>query len=220
MKQKYQYIISVHVPKTAGTSFRHMLYDAFGDGSDIRNLVNPLSRYSIDPDYYERHKIFSLGKYKVVHGHFSPNKYQYVKDAVRIAFLRHPVDNVISIYYYWKTLDRTDSPILNYVRDHKLSILEFASLPKIRWLYSKTYFGCYNMSAIDFLCEFNCYNDQLDRLSELLDIKLNKDICINRTGENNACIKELKEKTLSDSHVRNRLALLLADDISFYEMFT
>jgi hypothetical protein len=222
MKKEYQKIIFTHVPKTAGTAFRYMLYDAFGQENILHDYdddpVNPLSRFSIDPDYYRRNKIISLGKYKIVHGHFGPSKYRYVDNAIRIAFLRDPVDNIVSIYYYWKTLDRTDSPILNYVRDNNLSIIEFASLTKIRWLYTKTYFGDCDMSTFDFLGKFSRFNEDLNKLSELLGVKLDNTICVNRTGEKDPMVQELKNNSLEDHALRKKLTSLLSDDIKFCEM--
>jgi hypothetical protein len=224
MKKKDRKIISTHVPKTAGTSFRNMLYDAYGEENILSDYdddpVNPLSRYSIDPGYYHRNKIVTLGKYKAVHGHFAPSKYQYINNAVRIMFLRHPIDNIISIYYYWKNLSITDSPILNYVRDCNLSIIEFASLPRMRWLYTKTYFGDCDMSTFDFIGDYSRYDDDLDQLSELLGIQLNNSIFINRTGEDDASILKIKENTLKNNLIKEKLSLLLSNDVEFYKSFT
>ena len=222
-KKKFHKIISTHVPKTAGTSLMHMFYHAIGKDNILHDYdddpVNPLSRFSIDPDYYERDKIETIGNYKVVHGHFSPSKYKYLKNAFRFMFLRHPVDNVISIYYYWKTINRTDSPILNYVRDNNLSLIEFASLPKIRWLYTKTYFGGFDMSLFDFIGNFNRFEEDLIVLSKLLEIELDQKFNLNRTGENNALIKKHKEESITSKQVRKKLEILLYEDINFFNAF-
>src|SRR5262249_37714095 len=101
-------VISVHFPKAAGSSLHQSFIAAYGNDAvyidNIDDPADPCSLYNLDPDACgcKAQKNSSILGARVIHGHFHPSKYEFVKHAKRITFLRHPVDNLISIYYYWK----------------------------------------------------------------------------------------------------------------------
>ena len=143
----FEEIISVHIPKVAGTSFLHQLKEIFGEQHVLLDYnddpVYLQSIVNIDPNCYEFDPIKTISPYKVVHGHFQPKKYENLRNAFRLTFLRHPIDNIASIYFFWMAHDRNcwDSPIFHYCKDRNLTLLQFAALPKLRYLYTRTYFG-------------------------------------------------------------------------------
>lgn len=115
-------IISVHIPKTAGTTLatyldhstnRSILYD-YGASS---NLV-------IDSDVLNKHKDF-IEKFKVIHGHFAASKYKNVfPNAEYITFVRQPSKRIISNYLHLKRVP--SHPMAKKIESNKMSILEFA----------------------------------------------------------------------------------------------
>ena len=117
-------IISVHTPKVAGTSFLQQLKKIYGESKILLDYnddpVDVLCRMNIDPNYYEMNPITSISPYHVVHGHFHVSKYVQVKNARLITFLRHPIDNVISIYRYWSALEESviDNPVFKYFKSN------------------------------------------------------------------------------------------------------
>jgi hypothetical protein len=213
-------LVSVHVPKTAGTSLRMAFQSAFGQEQILLDYsddpADPCSTTRLDPHFYERRHVRALGPYRVVHGHFSPIKYAQLAPAVRIAFLREPVQNVISIYHFWRRYDVPGNALLDYMRTRRLTLEEFARLPIMRYLYTSTYFGNVDMTSFDFVGDAAQYNEEVVRLSALLGVPL-ATIRTN-TGPERAYAGE-QGRDLEDVSLRERLAVILADDVGFYQKY-
>lgn len=211
-------IISVHTPKAAGTSFLQQVTKIYGknnlfldyaeDPTDLNSYIN------IDPQYYKLNPIHEIKHHKVVHGHFHPSKYQFVSNAFRMTFLRHPVDNIVSIFYFWKkhALGELNGPIFKYFKEMNLSITQFALIPKIRYLYSKSYFSNFDMSDFDFIGNYDKYDDELLRLGDILNVDFDLSIREN-----------INEISLERNRLFNinykKLCLILKDDIDFYDSY-
>ncbi|MEL6866383.1 MAG: sulfotransferase family 2 domain-containing protein [Bacteroidota bacterium] len=126
-------LVSVHIPKTAGTSFRNILKQTYGEEGVIRldiNLGNEKIR--VNQQAFEGKKLDK--KVKVLHGHFSPellHKYFAIGPEVpTITWLRHPVDRVISNYYYLEKRLKEElqeqAKGLNILSKMQRSLLEYA----------------------------------------------------------------------------------------------
>ena len=119
------FIVSIHVPKTAGTSLaqvfdrcfqRRIMYDY--QGYREPQVVTPEVRQNTG---------FIRSYFDVLHGHFAAAKYLDVfPDAAFIATLRHPVSRVISHYIHELN---ENSPAAFYHDDlasGRMDIVEFA----------------------------------------------------------------------------------------------
>jgi len=100
-------IISLHIPKTAGTSFRIALKEHFGDSLTEDYETRPFRlNYDIAKKNAEKFNRKINGKkylkVKCIHGHFLALKYANFKnlDATFITWLRDPVERLISNYYH------------------------------------------------------------------------------------------------------------------------
>jgi hypothetical protein len=117
-------IISVHIPKTAGTTFLDILLKIYGHEKVLRDYP-PHETYSSD-DPLPSH-------IKVVHGHFLPIKYHdQDAHAKRIVWLRHPVSRLVSEYLFAKKIKDDINPVHIEIAKGKLSFLDFCMIPEMR----------------------------------------------------------------------------------------
>jgi hypothetical protein len=221
-----QNIISVHMPKAAGTSFLHQLKTLYGEHQVLLDYnddpTNPLSVISIDPYTYDVNPIRTISPHKIVHGHFHPRKYAYIKDAFRLTFLRHPIDNVMSIYDFWAAHNKDfwNHPVFKYFKEANLSLPRLAMIPQLRYLYSRSYFGDFDMSTFDFIGDYTQYDSELIRLGNCLEVTFDNNVHYNKTytTSNAPEITNSRRSRLSDDECVE-LELILRDDIAFYEFF-
>jgi hypothetical protein len=198
-------IISLHFPKAAGTSLKNQLQSLLGD--DV------LMDYSHDPvtPAGAATAEFPRGK-RVVHGHFRASRYAS-SQAYWVTFLREPVDNLISIYFYWRSLRKPGHELhARFLRD-KPSILEFSTYPTIQRLMSETYFGGFDMNRFDFIGFHDTRSRDMRTLAHALDLELQASIHDNKTA-----VTDERCRVLNDREVIGKLKHRLADDIEFYNV--
>lgn len=144
--------ISIHIPKTAGTTLS-IIFD-YGCGRRIFYDYNYLqeflkaSKENADflahVDEIKCHKDFIQNNFSFIHGHFFYRKYQPIfPDARYITCVRDPLKRLVSYYHHLN--DGTDhvadgvaatSDIYQDIKSGKIDIVEFASLPAIGNLQS------------------------------------------------------------------------------------
>jgi hypothetical protein len=200
-------LVYVHFPKAAGTSLIHGLRSHYGDAllADYTHL--PPLDWSHDP-------AFVPDGIRAVCGHFHADRYVKYGHSFRFTFLREPVDNLISIYYFWRNFPSVGYPAHDRFLADNPSIVEFARYPEMRRLACEAYFGGVDLSTLDFIGFFERRADDIARLSMRLGIPLQASLHINRTAE------EFDGERLGLKADRQTLARLrdeLADDVAFYE---
>ena len=210
-------IISVHVPKTAGSSFLHQLKNLYGVSSVLLDYEDdPVAKYKSFESLLRSFDNFSPldPSVRVVHGHFNPVKYSFVENAFRLTFLRHPIENIISIFKFWSSheLGSLANPLFHYFKSNKLGIREFALLDEIRYLYSRVYFRGVDLDRFDFVGDYNNYSLELMRLSSILKINLDINVRLNVTSDISSRI--MLDPITED--IEKFLHEILEDDISFY----
>jgi len=221
-----QAIISVHMPKVAGTSFLHQLKKLYGEEMVLLDYnddpSNPLSIVNIDPNYYDVFPVKTIAPYKVVHGHFHPHKYINVNNAFWLTFLRHPIANVKSIYDFWSAHEKGfwDHPIFEYFKAEQLSLIRFAMIPAVRYLYTQSYFGGFDMTQFDFIGDYARYDDELLRLGNRLGANFDLKVRHNTTAEyfKDELDSEYSGSAISDVE-HEELAQILKKDINFYTTY-
>ncbi|HEY5228518.1 MAG TPA: sulfotransferase family 2 domain-containing protein [Opitutaceae bacterium] len=123
-------IISVHVPKCAGTSFRHVLHGISGD-SIWYNYGTIFSK-----EQAQSHLV-PPGT-KIIHGHFMADSFDGIyPERQLITWVRHPVERVVSNYYHFlRSPDMRDN-CCKALHEHRLSLREFADLDWMQNLASR-----------------------------------------------------------------------------------
>ena len=84
-------LVSIHIPKTAGTSFRGILKEVYGEAGVIRLDIDLLKEeLRIDEQGFSKKKL--PGSVKVAHGHFSPallrSRFEIAPEVPFITWLR------------------------------------------------------------------------------------------------------------------------------------
>ncbi len=116
-------VVSVHIPKTAGTTLGMLLEDARPGRVffDYRSDGNGKG-YVPKPEHIQQladHLPFIRHFFDVIHGHFRPGPYaELLGDAILITCLRDPIERLISHYrHYLHHFDCTGPGLIRFARE-------------------------------------------------------------------------------------------------------
>ena len=137
-------IVSIHIPKTAGSSFRKGLERRFGDRLLADYGDRPLSDSVTDRCRRLRTRLEVFRRrdglkadYDIVHGHFLASKYSSLKhDAAFCAFFRDPVARALSQYQYWRSNPDPQNRMWGKLHAEGMTIARFASLPRQQRIFA------------------------------------------------------------------------------------
>lgn len=208
-------LISVHIPKTAGTAFgriflpekyehKHILYDY--KGLPAETIFN-----SLDPQT------------KVIHGHFHASKYKnHFPSAKLITWLRHPFSILVSWYCFWKSVPENqfaNSPDYMHFIENKLSFQDFIVLPYVINLLNK-YISEIDLLNFYFIGIQEFFDEDIKDLKDKLDFKSIDDsiddiTVTNRNPDPNYQV--FKERLLRDNKSTNMMESLNSKDIDIFK---
>lgn len=205
-------LISLHIPKTAGTSFRKILEKQYGPALtrlDIRN-----GKLLVDEKLFWGTSLPAQSK--VIHGHFMyPALQQCLAKGEGkpklITWLRHPVERVISNYYYLaermaREMNEEEKG-LNLLIKMQKSLLEYAESEFARNRMSKFLQGT-EPEDFFFIGLTETFESDVKKLAALLDWKLDELPHVNKTSDYREGI---------DMDILERIAGLNEKDMLLYE---
>ncbi len=118
-------IISIHIPKCAGTSFRQILDSAYGDRI-WHNYGVIFSREQARPG------LVPPGA-RAIHGHFIADSFDDLFPGRRlITWVRHPVERLVSNYHHFLRSPDMRDDCCRIVHERGLGLREFADLDWMR----------------------------------------------------------------------------------------
>lgn len=118
-------IISVHIPKCAGTSFRHLLQALYGDQLWL-NYGTIFTREQAD-------RAAVVAGAECIHGHFFADAFDDLfPDRTLITWVRHPVERVVSNYYHFLRSPDMRDDCCRALYEHGLTLRQFAELDWMR----------------------------------------------------------------------------------------
>jgi hypothetical protein len=128
-------ILSIHIPKTAGTSFGESLKATFGerlmlDYGDWAGFNSPevIGHRAERTAQMRARRDELLETFDVIHGHFLADKYLGLfPQADFVAFFRDPYQQTLSNYFFMQNNPHLPHPAVKMFHDAKMTILDFLS---------------------------------------------------------------------------------------------
>lgn len=198
-------IISIHIPKTAGTTFQSILEKSYTTVS-IQTTRPIFARCENNNDDIK----IDIINNDIIHGHFIFNQVPYNNKNFYITWLRDPVERVISHYYYWKYKPITIlHPIEYKIKYENLSIEDFSNIPCMKNVQS--HFIGDNFESFDFIGITERFSESLKILNSQLSKQLiynnifnkrvnqSKDLIDNRTR------KIILENNINDMYIYEKI---------------
>lgn len=202
-----RHIIFCHFPKAGGSSIARQLREEFRSAC--------LQDYDHDP-------LGSQGDETVEHlppdingvlGHFRAQRYDAVERRFLFTFLREPIDNLLSIYFFWQSYPRSSNPWHQQFLDEAPDILGFAQYGPLRHLMSESYFGGFDMKRFDFIGFHETRSADIAVLNGSTGLRLRAEVHENKTANG----AEQREAIMHDRRTLNALETLLVKDLRFYK---
>ena len=211
-------IISLHLPKTAGTSFGRSLSEHFKD-----SLLRDYGDGGISRPAYDRNRsaliaskknaVKGLRKVSCVHGHFLPLKYLLLATKQELTFvtwMRHPIKRMISHYNFWqRNYDpRKARPHRKQVIEEQWTLEQFCLSPRFRNIYSQYLWG-FPLENFDFIGITEHYEEDLRFFSKKY---LSSDLEVKKCN----VAPKGAEVTSVDSDLFERIASYHSRDMALY----
>lgn len=166
-------IISVHIPKTGGRTFRSLLEAHFEDRLFLDYADQPmkkkpflrnLSAVCRIPQARSRAKQFDC-----IHGHFLPVKYICSgMDNQFVTWFREPVEREISRYYYWKRQPGGFANKVN-IKNKDISLEEFCRLKCYHNFYTN-YLWMFDIKKFSFIGITENYDNSINLFKCMFDV--------------------------------------------------
>ncbi len=174
-------ILFIHIPKTAGTSFNENAEHHFGaeaiekdygaDANHTSALVKTYIYGTETIDQFGFHKAFSQADKKWLTGHFNADRYLHLMGCQNtLAFVRDPVERVISEYLYRKRQFGMDRSLEDFYRDPDETNKQYRMIGEYPW------------QAFRLVGTQARYNDCLDLINKTFDLTFG-DIQSNRRSD-------------------------------------
>lgn len=211
------HLFSVHVAKAGGTALRHSLAQAFGERLHLQyddGPMNPASLRNLDPARSVAGLFRPPEDTACTHGHYHPGRFRIDQEDILFSLLRPPVENVISIYFYWKYVQTGSNVLHDYLLRENLNLREFARLPLVRNLYSFAYFDGFDMGRFDILGDYRNRASTIARLSATIGHPLASEERLNVTPPS-----EERQAVEADEALKADLRDILIEDIRFFERY-
>jgi hypothetical protein len=164
-------LVSLHLPKAAGTSFRKTLEDNYGDKLIFDYFNSDVSK-------------LDLSGVSCVHGHLNVSKYYNVNPNVKIiTWLRNPLNRIISYYNYWKSRPVNDGNDWHIkFKKESPSFMDFVRNFTFLRNELNIYLGGVNIDDLYFIGIVERYEQDVNVLSNMLNWAITTTYNTNKTA--------------------------------------
>lgn len=210
-------LVSLHIPKTAGTAFRLILSENINPKRFAKVDIFNSGRIKVNDVHFSEKKLNK--KITVIHGHFSYlklNDFFALKANVRyITWLRDPVERVLSNYYFLKGIiearlnEQLDENLFNRMGK---TLEEFVSMEENQNVMSKFLEGA-PLENFEFIGIQDRFEEELKELQQVMGWELGGNSVHNKTDQktkthDKSLIELIKEKNIEDIRLYNRVMKL------------
>lgn len=207
-------LISIHIPKTAGTSFRNSLAGVYGDEAVVRLDIGLVRQEVRIREKIYLEKTLPRGT-RVIHGHFSypllTRHFEVDPSLPIITWLRDPVSRVVSNYYYLaKRLAEElneEQRGLNILRKMQRSLLQYAQDEANQNRMSRFLEGL-SLEKMHFVGLVEQYDEDLKTLAVRMGWENYPVFYHNQTGKDTSSITDAE---------RDIIRSLNQEDVALYE---
>ena len=171
MKPSAPLLVSVHLPKTAGTSFGKALRERFGDRLQEDYTTLPLHQPRGRREWSAIRAGFAGSGQPVaaeaIHGHFLPVRYRIAlrgRDVDYVTWLRDPVDRLLSHFHFWQRTAQAATraqPLRHRMLQEGWSLERFCLGPELKNLYRQWFWG-FDVRRFAFIGITECYQEDLE----------------------------------------------------------
>ena len=219
-------IISTHMPKTAGLSFRATLEEFYGsafthDYSDypLNNKPSDRRNSAMEHNRSVGSKLEEYRGVECIHGHFLPFKYLALADHIDCKFvtwMREPVARLVSHYDYWQRAYDPDSSstaaLHRRVVEQCWTIEQFCLAPELRNIYTELLWQ-FPTERLDFIGITEFYEEDLRYFSRVFLGHNTEPRKLNRRDDEPGSIR----KDDISSSLREEIMLYHAEDMALYK---
>ena len=207
-------LLSIHIPKTAGTSFRNVLKSVYGSRSVSRlDIRSGGKKIELERKQLRGNRLSS--RIRVVHGHFRYKDFTELFECGEslpvITWMRNPVERVISNYYYLAGVLanelQEEKKGLNILAKMQRSLIEYAGNEISRNRMYKFLDGM-PLEQFRFVGIHEHYREDLADLMALLGFEKFPDYRVNVTAQK----REVDEDTLQKIRELNALDMELYEE--------
>jgi hypothetical protein len=224
-------LISLHLPKTAGTRFRGLLEAHFGDGLLIDYADRPLHesvsarrRRAVKAGLGLLLQPRRLQGIDSVHGHFLAIKYSLWSGGPRwrrVTWLRDPVERLASHYHFWMRDYDPDSAgaLHRQVVEEGWSLERFCLGPELRDVYRQFLWGV-PLARLDFVGITEHYDSDVEDFAQrILGRSTASLAAVGDAGNDSANANanpEARVRYIDDPDLRRRIERHHSADMAIY----
>jgi len=189
--------IFVHIPKTAGTTFRdNVINKIYGD----RALFDKTCKIDVPTKHkwiLQNRRLYDFdvtnlpknyANYDVIHSHFLLEKYKHLNRPF-VTFLRDPVERIISHYFFYQVAD-------NLYKD--VSIRDFAKV----YANFMSYMLGDDINAVDFIGLTEYFDESLGRFSDQFGVEVPPVVKRSRVNKDKKYVSVEDRKFIRKSNCR------------------
>ena len=207
-------LVSVHIPKTAGTSLAELLRGQFGAGLQWDYDDRPLSHGRWQRRTMAlRHAAAHAGRRAsahCIHGHFLPLKYATMRGMRYATWLRDPVQRVCSRYHHYRRNAAVEPQHARWGLGPGLSLEDFVRLPQYQDSCAE-YLWAFPLRRFEFVGIVEDHTSELRRFARTFGLSMPASVGLNRNPDKDGSRYEVEPET------ERLIRRLNPRDIALYE---